>query len=80
MTPQQAKNIIRAELERRGLSFEKLTARTIGFQDLARANCVFVKIHGWQANIKRDVEGLPVPTTSWDELRQVAVSNGFRIE
>lgn len=64
----EAKKIIKAELERRKIPYTKLTARTINFQDLARVNCIFVKIHGWQAN--------PV----YEELSKVAVENGFRIE
>jgi hypothetical protein len=68
MSPSQAKKIIQAELEKHNLPYEKLTARTISFSDLARASCVFVKIHGWQ------------PNPAWEELRAVAVANGFRIE
>ena len=67
-TPHRAKAIIRAELERQGLIYTKLTARTVDFTDLARAKCVFVKIHGWQPN--------PV----WDDLQALAVRHGFRIE
>jgi hypothetical protein len=68
ITAHRAKTIIREELERRGLPFTKLTARTVGFQDLARADCIFVQVHGWQ------------PSPVWDELRNVAVQHGFRIE
>jgi hypothetical protein len=68
MTPNAAKKIIRAELEARKLPYTKLTARSIGFVDLARGNCIFVSIHGWQ------------PNPAWDELQNVARSKGFRIE
>ncbi len=68
MTPAQAKKIIAAELQARYLPYTKLTARTIDFSDLARASCIFVTIHGWQ------------PNPQWEELRKVAVANGFRIE
>lgn len=68
VTVGQAKKIVKSELERRDLPFTKLTARTIDFTDLARASCVFVKIHGWQ------------PNPAFDEIRAVAVANGFRIE
>jgi hypothetical protein len=68
ITTHRAKTIIREELERRGLAFAKLTARTVGFQDLARADCIFVQVHGWQ------------PNPAWDELRSIAVQHGFRIE
>lgn len=65
MSPKQ---IIKAELERRGLPYTKLTSRTVDFTDLARASCVFVQIHGWK------------PSPAWDELKAIAVANGFRIE
>ena len=68
VTASQAKKIVKSELERRNLPFTKLTAKTIDFTDLARASCVFVKIHGWQ------------PNPAFDEIRAVAVANGFRIE
>lgn len=68
MTVNEAKWLIKAELERRKLPYTKLTARTIDFTDLARASCVFVKVHGW------------VPNPQWTELKAIAVANGFRIE
>lgn len=68
ITPAAAKKVIAAALAERDLPFTKLTARTVDFTDLARARCVFVKIHGWQ------------PNPAWTELRQIAVDNGFRIE
>ncbi len=68
LTPSQAKKIIKFELDRRELPYTKLTAKTISFSDLARADCIFVKIHGWQPN--------PI----WDELKATAIARGFRIE
>jgi hypothetical protein len=68
MTPNAAKKIIRAELEARKLPYTKLTAKTIGFVDLARDSKIFVSIHGWK------------PNPAWDELQRVAHSNGFCIE
>lgn len=62
------KKIIQVELDKRNLPYTKLTAKTIGFSDLARGSCVFVKIHGWQ------------PNPAWDEIKAIAVANGFRIE
>lgn len=67
ITVHKAKKIIKAELDRRGLNY-KLTARTISFVDLARASCVFVRIHGWK------------PNPMWSEIKKVAIENGFRIE
>ena len=68
LTPRSAKKLIKGELDKRLLPYTKLSARTISFEDLARGNCVFVKIHGWK------------PSHAWDELSAVAVANGFRIE
>lgn len=68
MTTSLAKRIVKDKLQTLNLPFTKLTARTIGFQDLARANCIFVKIHGWQAS--------PL----WDDIADTARANGFRIE
>ena len=67
-TPADAKRIIEAALTARKLPFTKLTARTVGFQDLARADCIFVKIHGWTPN--------PV----WEELKLIAKQHHFCIE
>lgn len=68
ITPAGAKKIIKAALEERGLPFEKLTARTVDFTDLAGAKCVFVKIHGWN------------PDPRWEELKAVARMHGFRLQ
>jgi hypothetical protein len=68
ITPRQAKRIIEVELKRQGLPFAKLTARTVGFSDLARGSTVFVKIHGWK------------PHVAWDTLKRLAHEHGFRIE
>lgn len=64
----QAKKIIEAKLNALGLSYAKLTARKVGFQDLARGDCVFVKVHGWK------------PDPLWDVLVKLAKANGFRVE
>jgi translation elongation factor P/translation initiation factor 5A len=66
--PSQAKKIVKAELEKRNISFTKLTSRTVNFMDLTRDNCIFVKIHGWQ------------PNPLLEEVEQVARTNGFRVE
>jgi hypothetical protein len=68
MTPSEAKRIIKSELEKRGLPFTRLSAKTIGFSDLAGGECIFVHVHGWQPN--------PI----WGELETLAQQNGFRIE
>ena len=66
-TTVEAKQIIRQQLADHG-RHNKLTARTIGFSDLARAACIFVKVHDWEPN--------PIA----DCLDTVAKANGFRVE
>jgi len=68
MTPNKAKVIVRAFLQSKGLSFDKLTAKTVDFTDLGRDRVIFVKVWGWSPN----------PLAS--ELSQVARDNGFRVE
>lgn len=67
MTPNEAKRITASKLAELGLT-HKLTARTIGFQDLARDDRVFVKIHDWQ------------PSPLADEITAVAREHGFSID
>jgi hypothetical protein len=61
------KRIIAAALAEHGL-FNRLTARTIDFTDLARMKMVFVSIHDWS------------PSPLFTELDQIARSAGFRVE
>ena len=68
ITPAIAKRIIATELQRLQLPILKLTARTVSFSDLARGQCIFVRIHNWQ------------PNPLFEELRKAAVTNGFRVE
>lgn len=41
-----AKALVARTLSEQGIAYEKLSARTVSFQDLARDSAVFVKIHG----------------------------------
>ena len=68
MSPNEAKAIIKGFLTKEKLPFTKLTARTVGFSDLARASCVFVTIHGWK------------PHSKWVALERLAIENGFCVE
>ena len=68
MTPQKAKKLTAEKLASVGASFTKLTAKSISFQDLARDNCVFITVHGF--------EGLPV---HWEAILRFAKENGFRV-
>jgi hypothetical protein len=51
-----------------GIGFDKLTAKSVGFSDLARADCVFVKAHGLRVN-----------GGAWQLAQAVAREHGFRI-
>ena len=68
MTPRQAKEIIRQRLAELNLPAFRLSAKTIDFSDLARARCIFVKLHGW------------APSPLYRELDLTARANDFRIE
>ena len=66
-TANEAKKIIAAKLNELGLPAYKLSAKTVDFTDLARAQKLFVKIHNWQ------------PSQLWDDLQKTAKENGFLI-
>lgn len=50
MTTRQASKIIKDELDRLKLSYTKISARTVDFQDLARRSRIFVTVDGWEPN------------------------------
>lgn len=54
-----------------GFAFDKLTAKTVGFQDLARADCIFVRAHGLRAGPSGG---------AWALAQAKAKEHGFRIE
>jgi len=62
-----AKKIMTEALQKRGVPFTKLTARTVSFEGFGYGKRIFVKIHGWQPN--------PI----FDELEKVAIQCNFRI-
>jgi hypothetical protein len=66
-TANEAKKIIAAKLNELGLPAYKLSAKTVDFTDLARAQKLFVKINGWK------------PSPLWDDLQKTAKENGFLI-
>jgi hypothetical protein len=68
LTPAACKLIVREFLDERRLPYERLSARTIDFSDLARARVIFVSVHGWQ------------PSPAWEELRALAFKHAFRVE
>ena len=68
ITPNAAKKLIAEELTKRGMPFEKLKAKTVGFSDLARGSALFVQIYGAK------------PDPQYAEIKQLAKQNGFLIE
>ena len=68
MTHSRAKKIIAKFLDERKLFYVKLTAKKVGFTDLARGDVIFVTIHGWRPN----------PATA--DVTKLARENGFRVE
>lgn len=68
MTPREAAKLMSKELSRRGLPFNKISAKTVEFTDLARARAIFVKIHGW----------LPNPIAY--EIKEFGRANGFNVD
>lgn len=67
-TTHKCKKMVSQWLKELGLGDHKLTARTIGFADLARDSCVFVKVHDWE------------PDTRGQDLKKLARAEGFRVE
>ena len=67
MTPNAAKKVIRAEIERLGLPKYRLTAQTLAFADPALGSGIFVEIHDWKSDEK------------WNELERKALSSGFHL-
>lgn len=68
ISARKAGSIIKTELVQRGLPFTRVTARTLDFTDLARAQAVFVTVNGWEPN----------PAAA--ELKQLARQHGFFVE
>ena len=67
MSARKASNLLKDYLAKRGLAF-KVSARTVGFQDLARDSAVFVTVHGWN----------PSPLAS--EIKAFGKDNGFFVD
>ena len=67
MTTPQAKKLVKALLDEKGIPYDKLQARTVGFADLARDEKLFVTIKGWDVAFAQHV----------DSLKQIGRDNGF---
>jgi hypothetical protein len=67
VTPMFASSIIKGRLAALGLS-NRVSARTVGFSDLARTKEVFVIVHDWK------------PSPIARELKELARAKGFFID
>lgn len=67
MTVAKAKQIIRNELDKMGLSY-KLKGSTTSFQDLARDSSIVITIVGWK------------PDPRFKDLKKIAHENGFILD
>ncbi len=67
ITPRRAANLIKVKLLSMGFH-NRVSAKTVGFSDLARTSAIFVTVHDWQPNPK------------FSELKEVAKKNGFFVE
>jgi hypothetical protein len=70
MTPREAKALVASEMARHDAT-GTLTARTVSFEDLARASCVFVTVKGFKPG--RLVHGAGA-------LEAFARERGFRVQ
>lgn len=68
MTTARAKTLTADFLATHGVSFTKLTAKTVSFADLARGGAVFVTVHGW------------TPNSAADAVTAFARAQGFRVQ
>jgi hypothetical protein len=46
MTVNEAKKDVKARLDKAGIAFQKITAKTVSFGGLGYGDCIFVKVHG----------------------------------
>ena len=58
MTTSEAKKDAKARLERHGVAFDKLTAKTVSFQGFGYGCTVFVKVH--EAKVPSNIQSLKV--------------------
>ena len=75
MTPHQAKAIAAKALTDFGWTFDKLTAKTVSFVDLARSSALFVQVHGLAYKFS-DYER----PTRWAHAKEQCKNAGFILE
>lgn len=67
MTATKARQLARTYLNERRIPFTKLKARSVSFQDLARATRIFVDVHG-------------APASEFDAMKDYAATEGFYVK
>lgn len=73
MSANEAKKIIKKYLDENGIAYTKLTAKTVGFSDLARGSCIFVYIYGWKPDpVANDIKRLAKDSGFCVDFRQTA--------
>lgn len=82
ITSREAKKLVTDRLLELGYKGKKLTARTVSFTDLARANVVFVSIwnfFSYPDHASSDCSDCVRERRDWEYLKKMAFSKGFRI-
>jgi hypothetical protein len=66
MTTSEMKKDAKARLEKAGIAFDKLTARTVSFAGFGYGNCTFVKVHnpqtGFGPHRREAFSSVPAPS------------------
>jgi hypothetical protein len=75
MTPAQAKTIAAKALTDYGFKFEKLTAKTVSFSDLARGAAIFVTVTGLSSEL-----GSYERPAHWAMVKDAVKTAGFFID
>jgi len=70
-TPIKAKSLLKKWLDENKVPYRTLSARTVGFSDLARDKAIFVKVFGWVARIGND---------NYSRMIEFSRKNGFIVE
>lgn len=70
-SPAQAKALVQKELDKMGFSYDRLSAKTVGFSDLARESFVFVTVHGAQPGRAPE---------DYEKIEKMAKEQGFGVD
>jgi len=67
MKPATAKKLVENFLHERKIEVQKVTAKTVSFEDLARDSKTFVSVHNAPNGMY------------WEDLQRLAIENGFKV-